>query len=200
MSALHPVPSHRRIPPQRCTYTRPRLRVVRTCPSGDTHRSAKSHCGKTVEEPKGGKSNTLSDIQSAGLTSTLHIYVDTAGIFTHINRSQKYLKDSLLPVILYEVSRLLAAYPLLNGYYTEQGIALYKDINVGFDIDIDKGLKVLKIPGSAEKSVSELEAAIIELSGRYLDDALQIDDLEGVTFTITDLLCRRRRPFSAVDQ
>jgi pyruvate/2-oxoglutarate dehydrogenase complex dihydrolipoamide acyltransferase (E2) component len=129
----------------------------------------------------------LSDIQSAGLTSTLHSYVDTAGIFTHINRSQKYLKDSLLPVILYEVSRLLAGYPLLNGYFTEQGIALYKDINVGFAIDIDKGLKVLKIPRSAEKSVSELETAIIELSGRYLDDALQIDDLEGVTFTVTDL-------------
>ena len=172
MSALHPVPSTRPVSaaPTRASVIDPQKVIV-----------------EKLSKAKKREIEYLSDIQSAGLTSTLHIYVDTAGIFTHINRSQKYLKDSLLPVILYEVSRLLAAYPLLNGYFTEQGIALYKDINVGFAIDIDKGLKVLKIPGSAGKSVSELEAAVIELSGRYLDDALQIDDLEGVTFTITDL-------------
>ena len=172
MSALHPVPSASpvSVAPTRASVIDPQKVIV-----------------EKLSKAKKREIEYLSDIQSAGLTSTLHIYVDTAGIFTHINRSQKYLKDSLLPVILYEVSRLLAAYPLLNGYFTEQGIALYKDINVGFAIDIDKGLKVLKIPGSAGKSVSELEAAVIELSGRYLDDALQIDDLEGVTFTITDL-------------
>jgi pyruvate/2-oxoglutarate dehydrogenase complex dihydrolipoamide acyltransferase (E2) component len=129
----------------------------------------------------------LSDIQSTGLTSTVHSFVDTEGIFTHINRSHKYLKDSLLPVIIYEASRLLASYPLLNGYYTEEGVALYKEINIGFAIDIDKGLKVLKIPRSADMSITGLEATIIELSGRYLDDTLQIDDLSDITFTITDL-------------
>jgi pyruvate/2-oxoglutarate dehydrogenase complex dihydrolipoamide acyltransferase (E2) component len=129
----------------------------------------------------------LSDIQSTGLTSTVHSFVDTEGIFTHINRSHKYLKDSLLPVIIYEASRLLASYPLLNGYYTEEGVALYKEINIGFAIDIDKGLKVLKIPRSADMSITGLESTIIELSGRYLDDTLQIDDLSDITFTITDL-------------
>ena len=129
----------------------------------------------------------LSEVQSTGLTSTVHSFVDTEGIFTHINRSQKYLKDSLLPVIIYEVARLLADYPLLNGYYTEEGVALYKDVNVGFAIDIDKGLKVLKIPRSADISITGLESTIIELSGRYLDDTLQIEDLSDVTFTITDL-------------
>ena len=129
----------------------------------------------------------LSEVQSTGLTSTVHSFVDTEGIFTHINRSQKYLKDSLLPVIIYEVARLLADYPLLNGYYTENGVALYKEINVGFAIDIDKGLKVLKIPRSADIGITGLESTIIELSGRYLDDTLQIEDLSDVTFTITDL-------------
>ena len=129
----------------------------------------------------------LSEVQSTGLTSTVHSFVDTEGIFTHINRSQKYLKDSLLPVIIYEVARLLADYPLLNGYYTEEGVALYKEINVGFAIDIDKGLKVLKIPRSADTGITGLESTIIELSGRYLDDTLQIEDLSDVTFTITDL-------------
>ena len=129
----------------------------------------------------------LGEVQSTGLTSTIHVYVETEGIFTHINRSLQYLKDSLLPVILYEASRLLTDYPLLNAYFTGEAIATYKEVNPGFAIDIDKGLKVLKIAGAGQKSIADIEQAILHLSGSYLDETLNIDDLTDITFTITDL-------------
>jgi len=129
----------------------------------------------------------LSEVQSTGLTSTINTYVDTEGIFTFINRGLRYLKDSLLPVIIYETGRLLADYPLLNGYFTGEGLALYKEINPGFAIDIDKGLKVLKIADAGQKSIGDIEAEILQLSGQYLDDTLRIDQLTDITFTITDL-------------
>jgi len=129
----------------------------------------------------------LEEVQSTGLTSTVNSFMETAGIFTHINPSLKYLKDSLLPVIIYEASRLLTDYHLLNAYFTGDAVALYKEVNTGFAIDIDKGLKVLKIPRSEQKSVGEIEQAILDLSGRYLDDTLQLEDLTDITFTITDL-------------
>ncbi|HMH23206.1 MAG TPA: 2-oxo acid dehydrogenase subunit E2 [Puia sp.] len=129
----------------------------------------------------------LGEVQSAGLTSTIHTYVETEGIFSFINPSLKYLKDSLLPVILYEASRLLVDYPLLNGYFTGEAIALYKEINPGFAIDIDKGLKVLKISAAEQKGVGEIEEEIMRLSGCYLDDTLEINDLTDITFTVTDL-------------
>jgi pyruvate/2-oxoglutarate dehydrogenase complex dihydrolipoamide acyltransferase (E2) component len=129
----------------------------------------------------------LSEVQSTGLTSTINTNVETEGIFTHINQSLKYLKNSLLPVIIYETSRLLKKYPLLNGYYTGEAIALYKQANVGFAIDIDKGLKVLKIAGADEKSMGEIEEEVMRLSNDYLDESLKIEDLTDVTFTITDL-------------
>ena len=129
----------------------------------------------------------LSDVQSTGLTSTINTYVDTEGIFTFINRGLRYLKDSLLPVIIYETGRLLADYPLLNGYFTGEAAALYKEVNPGFAIDIDKGLKVLKIAGAGEKSIGDIESEILQLSGQYLDDTLQIEQLTDITFTITDL-------------
>jgi pyruvate/2-oxoglutarate dehydrogenase complex dihydrolipoamide acyltransferase (E2) component len=121
------------------------------------------------------------------LTSTIHSYVESEGLFTHINQSLQYLKDSILPVIIYEASRLLSDYPLLNAYFTGEQIAVYNEVNIGFAIDIDKGLKVLKIEGAAQSNVREIEGMIIDLSGRYLDDALQLDDLTDITFTITDL-------------
>jgi|GEM_PF-405434 len=129
----------------------------------------------------------LSDVQSTGLTSTIDIYIETEGIFTFINRGLRYLKDSLLPVIIYETGRLLSDYPLLNGYFTGEAAALYRDVNPGFAIDIDKGLKVLKVAGAGQKSIGEIEAEILQLSGQYLDDTLRIDQLTDITFTITDL-------------
>lgn len=129
----------------------------------------------------------LGEVQSTGLTSTIHSYVETDGLFVHINRSLKYLKDSILPVIVYEASRLLSEFPLLNAYFTGEEIAVYKEVNIGFAIDVDKGLKVLKIGGAAQQNIQGIEAMIIDLSGRYLDDNLQIDDLTDITFTITDL-------------
>ncbi len=85
-------------------------------------------------------------------------------------------------------SRLLADYPLLNAYFAGDGIARYSQVNPGFAIDIDKGLKVLKIAGAGRKEhYRRSKQAILDLSGRYLDDTLKLEDLTEITFTITDL-------------
>lgn len=129
----------------------------------------------------------LSAVQSGGLTSTININIDTEGIFVHINQSMMYLKNSLLPVIIYESSRLLHKYRQLNAYFTGDAIALYNEVNIGFAIDLDKGLKVLKLPAAAEKGMNEIEKSILTLSNKYLDDTLHVDDLTDISFTITDL-------------
>jgi len=129
----------------------------------------------------------LSEVQSTGLTSTINTFIETDGIFVHINRSQKFLKDSLLPVIIYETSRLLGKYKELNAYFTGDSIAYYNSINVGFAVDMDKGLKVLKIANAEQKAIGVIEEDIMLLSGKYLDETLQIDDLTDISFTITDL-------------
>ena len=129
----------------------------------------------------------LSEVQTAGLTSTINTMVETEGIFTHINRSLKFLKDSLLPVIIYETARLLEKYKELNAYYTGDAIAYYNEVNIGFAVDMEKGLKVLKIAGTQQKSIGVIEEEIMQLSGKYLDDTLQISDLMDISFTITDL-------------
>jgi pyruvate/2-oxoglutarate dehydrogenase complex dihydrolipoamide acyltransferase (E2) component len=129
----------------------------------------------------------LSNIQQTGLTSTINTIVETDGLFVHINQSLQYLKNSLLPVIIYETARLLEKYKELNAYFTGDSMAFYKQVNIGFAIDIDKGLKVLAVKNASTKSIKETEAEIMALSNKYLDDALLIDDLTDITFTITDL-------------
>ena len=129
----------------------------------------------------------LSNVQQTGLTSTVNTIVETDGVFVHINNSLQFLKNSLLPVIIYETSRLLEKYKELNAYFTGDSVAFYKQVNVGFAIDIDKGLKVPAIKNASAKNMKEVEADIMALSNKYLDDALLVEDLSDVTFTITDL-------------
>jgi 2-oxoglutarate dehydrogenase E2 component (dihydrolipoamide succinyltransferase) len=129
----------------------------------------------------------LSDVQNTGLTSTIHTYVETDHIFGHSNKSLKALKNSLLPLVIYESSRLLRKYPLLNAFYNENSISVYNEINPGFAIDIDKGLKVLNVRNAEALSIPQIENTILDLSGKYLDDKLELEHLTDITFTITDL-------------
>ncbi|MEO5684476.1 MAG: 2-oxo acid dehydrogenase subunit E2 [Chitinophagaceae bacterium] len=148
------------------------------------------HTKVIIEKLSSGKKKEieyLTEVQSTGLTSTINTFIETGGIFIHVNKSLKYLKNSLLPLLVYETARLLKKYPLLNAYFADGSIAVYKEVNIGFAIDIEKGLKVLKLPLSNEKNLADIETGIMELSEKYLDDRLDISDLTGIGFTITDL-------------
>ena len=129
----------------------------------------------------------LSSVQNAGLTSTIAINISTKGLFESINKHFKYFKNSLLPLLVYETSRLLLKYPLLNSYFSENVIHTYSDINIGFAIDIDKGLKVIKIPKTSELTIIDIEDKIFDLSNLYLEDKIPIENLTEISFTVTDL-------------
>ncbi len=129
----------------------------------------------------------LSSVQHAGLRSTVHTAVNTRGIFTHLNQSFEILRNALLPVVCYEAARLLQRYPLLNGYFTGEEIALYREVQLGFAMDAGKGLKVLRIADAGQKSMAEIEQDILRLSEKYLADQLELQDLTDISFTITDL-------------
>lgn len=129
----------------------------------------------------------LSAVQETGLTSTLAIDISTNGLFGSVNKHLKYFKNSLLPLVVYETSRLLVKYPLMNGFFSDNQIYTYNEVNIGFAIDIDKGLKVVKVAKTNELSVAQVEETILELSNQYLEDKIPVESLTGISFTITDL-------------
>jgi pyruvate/2-oxoglutarate dehydrogenase complex dihydrolipoamide acyltransferase (E2) component len=90
-------------------------------------------------------------------------------------------------IILFEVARLLQQYPRFNAFYAEGTANLYESINIGFALDAGHGLKVPVIRQANTKSLPEIASEMQELLRRYLDNALQVDDLAAGTFTITDL-------------
>ena len=129
----------------------------------------------------------LSAVQSGGLVSTLYIDIDTTGILDSVSGQFTYFKNSILPLVVYETSRLLFKYPLLNAFYDNGQIGKYLNINIGLAVDIDDGLKVIKLPNTVAQNILEIEETIFQLSNKYLDKKLGVSDLTDITFTITDL-------------
>ncbi len=160
-------------------------------------KKAKSNIGKTVIPvnvdviPVGKQKKLeieyLSQVQQTGLTSTIHVQVKSEGISSKIDNSLKYFKGQLLPVIVYETSRLLKLFPKLNGYYDNGNMMLYQMVNLGFAVDMEMGLKVLKIDDTVQYNLSELDQIMFDLANKYIDDKLATSDLTEITFTVSDL-------------
>ena len=90
-------------------------------------------------------------------------------------------------IILFEVARLLEHHPRFNAFYADGTANVYEAINIGFALDASHGIKVPVIRQANTKSLPEIASEMQELLRRYLDNALQVDDLAAGTFTITDL-------------
>ena len=81
----------------------------------------------------------------------------------------------------------LRAVPLANASWTEEGIVLRHEINVGYAVSLgEDGLVVPVIRGADEKSLTGLMRAIRDLVDRAKARRLTFDDFAGGTFTVNN--------------
>ncbi|HLX55260.1 MAG TPA: biotin/lipoyl-containing protein, partial [Aquella sp.] len=66
--------------------------------------------------------SNLSNGQNNGLTCTFSINVNNEGILDHARKNHEIFKLTIIPSLLFEVSRLLEKFPLLNAYYEKEQI------------------------------------------------------------------------------
>jgi 2-oxoglutarate dehydrogenase E2 component (dihydrolipoamide succinyltransferase) len=80
----------------------------------------------------------------------------------------------------------LKAFPIVNASFTEQGIVMKRDLNIGIAVAIDDGLIVPVIKHADEKSLLGIARAVNDLATRAREKRLQPDEVIGGTFTITN--------------
>ncbi|MEI8279392.1 MAG: 2-oxo acid dehydrogenase subunit E2 [Bacteroidota bacterium] len=129
----------------------------------------------------------LNVVNSTGLVSNLTVEINVSYFDSRVRRYQEIIFSTPLPLVIFECSRLLAKYPVLNAFYANEGVYFHAEVNVGFAVDMGKGLKVLTIRNTNTKSLKEIEHEIYRLIEGYNDNSLKKDDTTGATFTITDL-------------
>lgn len=101
--------------------------------------------------------------------------------------SQEHGPLSLLELVIYEAARLLSDYPELNGFYSDGKAWQYKSVAIGFAINLGRSLRVPVLHRTGELSQLEIARRVRNLSLQYMRDELQLADLAGGTFTVTDL-------------
>jgi pyruvate dehydrogenase E2 component (dihydrolipoamide acetyltransferase) len=75
----------------------------------------------------------------------------------------------------------------VNALYKGDAVELYPTANIGIAVAVPNGLVVPVIPGCERKSVAEIAAARAAIVERARGGKLQQSDLEGGTFTISNL-------------
>jgi len=90
-------------------------------------------------------------------------------------------------LIVKVVAWALTRNPILNSRLGENEIFLLPDVNIGLAVAIENGLIVPVIHHADRKGILELAEEINDVSLRAHQNKLRGSDLEGATFTISNL-------------
>jgi 2-oxoglutarate dehydrogenase E2 component (dihydrolipoamide succinyltransferase) len=81
----------------------------------------------------------------------------------------------------------LKQYPTANSSWTEEGILIHRDINIGMATSLgEEGLIVPVIKRADNLSLLAMARAINDLANRARTKKLQTDEVKGGTFTLTN--------------
>jgi len=81
----------------------------------------------------------------------------------------------------------LKAYPLVNSSWSDEGVLVHKNINIGMAASLgEEGLIVPVIKGADNHSLLAMARSVNDLANRARSKKLQPDEVRGGTFTLTN--------------
>jgi len=123
-----------------------------------------------------------------------HFYLTMDADMTEITRRRSTLKEkgeqlvpSINDFILSACARALRDFPSLNAAFTDHGVEIYSDINIGVAVALEEGLVVPVIRNADRLSLQELAKVSRELAEKAQNKKLFPLDYEGGTFTVSNL-------------
>ncbi len=122
----------------------------------------------------------------SGINSVISVRFDSASIRSRLAQLDLF-DGSLQPLILYELARLLPQWPQLNAWCDGQYMHLHDEVRIGLALDLGRGLKVVRLQGTNELLPQQIHEQVQDLAQRYLAQQLRPEELEGSTFSVTDL-------------
>jgi 2-oxoisovalerate dehydrogenase E2 component (dihydrolipoyl transacylase) len=96
------------------------------------------------------------------------------------------VKLTLLPFFIRAAVESLAAFPLMNASYTDEGIRVHRDVNIGLAIAADGNLIVPVIRNADRLTIKGIALAAGALIDKARRGKLGADDLAGGTFTVNN--------------
>jgi pyruvate dehydrogenase E2 component (dihydrolipoamide acetyltransferase) len=100
---------------------------------------------------------------------------------------QSQLRLTFTDLFVFLTARVLKRHPLANASWRDGRVQVFKDIHLGLAVAHPEGLVVPVIRNADKKSIDDIAAARSLLSDKAAQGRLLLEDLEGGTFTLSNL-------------
>ena len=97
------------------------------------------------------------------------------------------IEPSINDIVLKAVAEALKAHMRLNAAYADGAVEQFQEINLGVAVDSEQGLIVPVLHRADRLSIGEIAKATRDLGAKAREGKLALTDLEGGTFTVTNL-------------
>ncbi len=153
--------------------------------------------GPVRREPLKGIRKRIAEVMVRSFSTIPHVShtdeVDVTDLFDVLKRQkpmaeQRGIKLTITPFIAKAVVSALQAFPEVNSSLDEEsGDLVYKDyFHLGIATDTDQGLMVPVVKDANKRSILQIAEEIQNLSTQARNREIDLEDLRGGTFTITN--------------
>ena len=115
------------------------------------------------------------------------VFMDRALNWRELNKRQDGSKVSVYSLFVYTAAKALKALPKLNGFFKDEKLVLFGEVNVGCAVTAGDDLFVPVIRSADRKGVLEIDRELGLLVAKVQNGKLEPQDLFGGTFTLTNL-------------
>lgn len=133
--------------------------------------------------------------------------LDTAAGATHVicidatqmlKAKDSYGKVSLTSVLVKHIATTIRDSLIINSTIVDDQIVVFKEINVSIAIALDDGLITPVIRNADTLTVQEIDSKIKELARKAKEGKISMEELEGGTFTVSNLGMYGIEQFTAI--
>lgn len=134
---------------------------------------------------------------SESFTSAPHFYLSVEAVATRLFEWRERLVPAIeeevgvrltfTDMLIILVAEALKGHPLANASWEDGRIRIAKEINIGMATAVEEGLIVPVIKNADQKGPVEITRERFELADKAAKGELSLEELEGGTFTLTNL-------------
>lgn len=107
-------------------------------------------------------------------------------------------KISVNDLVVKAVAGAFLDVPEANRTWTDEGMVRHASVDIGIAVSLDDGLVVPVVRGAEALSVSALGRSIADLAGRAREGGLKPDEMQGCSFSVSNLGMFGTKSFSAI--
>jgi len=121
-----------------------------------------------------------------------HFYVTLSIDMTDLLIQRKAWKNdgvniSVNVFIIKAIAKTLKTFPMLNASADTNSVSYKSKINIGVAVSLEGGLVVPVVKNADKKPLDEIHAEVAELAEKARNNKLQSSDMQGGTFTISNM-------------